>query len=574
MIAGIRLPDWAGTRRLPVRLVLLMTLALFPLGVISLIQTGSVIAEARALNRASLMERTIAAGADQRDLIQHALGAAQGLGHGVGAVSQADCDAMLTAFVADHPSFVAAQYHGADGTAMCSSANASVLPAPGMDRMAIHVHAGADKDGARLILVNHPVDTGGAVSIAIPAALADTRLRATDEQDGLRIGIVNAQGALLAASHGPLEAGAYLSRDKATPDLLNQQGSTFDGIAINGNNRVFAVAPLISGQLVLVGSWPYDTGLGAAFGASALAPMILPVLMWFTGMGVAYFGLRRLVVRHIRALQAAMQRFAVGELRSGRLSLDNPPTELRQAERAFNRMVVLLARAEAQQEQDLRDKEVLLKEVHHRVKNNLQLIGSIINMQTRQTDNSEAQRMLRSLAIRVRGLAAMHRTVSDEPQTGTVDAAELVRTLVSDITGMSDATELAVETALDPVMLLPDQAVPLSMLVAETMTNAIKYCGTGPDGTVRITVKLRRDSGKTVTYSVSNTTDDCGDSDNSTAKGDGLGSRLIRAFQQQLGGQANTVAEAGTFTYEIAFFQRDFEAPAQPNAELRGTAAS
>jgi two-component sensor histidine kinase len=560
MIAGVRLPGWAVLRRLPVQIVLLMTLALFPLGMISLYQTGKVIAEARVLNRASLMERTIAAGAAERDLIQKALGAAQGLGMAAVALPAVECAALLTRFVAAEPSFAAARYHDGDGRLLCQSQGASLTAAPGADPGAVQIHVAADAEGAGLILVSHPVSRdgrhAGAVSIAIPAREADAALRpdpAETARDGLRIALINADGALLAASHGLMQAGAYLPRDLEPGMLLARSDTTFDGVAHNGDHRVFAISTVEPGRAALVGSWPVRAGLGAAYGPAALAPMVLPVLMWFAGMLVAWIGLQRLVVRHVTALRSGMRRYALGELSGGRIELDNPPAELREAERAFNRMVLLLAQADAQQEQDLRDKEVLLQEVHHRVKNNLQLIGSIINMQARKTDSAEAKRLLDSLRTRVRGLASMHRTFSNEPTMAAVGAGALVRALVADIASVSDNPTLRVDTDLQPVTLLPDQAVPLAMLLAETMTNAVKYAGPDSVAGTRITVALHQAPEGRATLSVTNTLSGPVSQGAEQQAGDGLGTRLIRAFEQQLGGKGQIVSDSQQYSYSLTF---------------------
>ncbi len=569
--AGVRVRTFL--RSMPVQLMALLTLALFPLGVISLYQTGEVLEEARERNRATLMERTVAAGTLERELIQRAAGAAQALGDAVVGMTADACRSALDRFIESDGNFLLAQFYAPDGRLLCQSGRVPT-GAPRIDttiqsaEVEISIRPASESFGTPVIRVKRAVRERGAVagfmSLSIPLqiaeALIETSQRATG--DSLRLAVVARDGVVIASSHESPGNGGYLPRDMSAETLFELQGATFEAPAGNGETRVFAVSRMIDGQAALVGSWPRRDALGQDWTAATMAPLIFPILMWMMGTIVAYFGLQRLVIRHITALRSAMRQLALGELRGGRIELENPPEELRETERAFNRMVLLLAQAEAKQEQDLRDKEVLLKEVHHRVKNNLQLIGSIMNMQARNARTPEARRVLDSLRNRVRGLATMHRTLYSSPEMTTVQAADMIETLVQDLAGGSPAQRrMDVVTRLDPVDLYPDQAVPLSMLVAETVTNAVKYVGRRPDGSARIEVDLAHDEAGQVILTVENTKGaSMGTAaDESQSAGDGLGARLIRAFEQQLHGQSEVIESADSYRFVLQFPRRDFE---------------
>ena len=256
-----------------------------------------------------------------------------------------------------------------------------------------------------------------------------------------------------------------------------------------------------------------------------------------------------------------MRRFALGERSAQSLRLDAPPGELADAERAFNRMALIISDAEARREADLRDKEVLLKEVHHRVKNNLQLIASIMNMQARNARSPETKQMLAGLQQRVRGLAMLHRTLYTTPELTTVDGADLIRTVVNDVTQALDADDLALEMSLDRVDLYPDQAVPLSMLLAEAVTNAVKHIGRAPDGRTAIDVSLVTEDDGRVRVSVSNTKGERlpGRQPPHEDEPSGLGTRLMAAFVAQLDGSAETEETDERYVYTVTLQARDFE---------------
>ncbi|SDX87505.1 sensor histidine kinase [Citreimonas salinaria] len=573
---GLELRVRTFLRRLPVQLIALLTLALFPLGVISLYQTGVVLEEARERNRATLMERTVAAGTLARELIQRASGASQALGSAVVGMDIGACAEALDRFVAADGDFLSARFHAVDGRLLCQSRGTGPAERAAVSRlgpdiqpaeMEISIRPASESYGTPVIRVARPVrDDGGLIgfiSLSIPLRIAEALIATSQRATGnnLRLAVVARDGVVLASSHESAGNGGYLPRAMSAETLFELQGATFEAEAGNGETRVFAVSRMINGQAALVGSWPQRAVLGQDWTLATLAPLIFPILMWVIGTIVAYFGLQRLVIRHITALRSAMRQLALGELRGGRIELENPPEELRETERAFNRMVLLLAQAEAKQEQDLRDKEVLLKEVHHRVKNNLQLIGSIMNMQARNARTPEARRVLDSLRNRVRGLATMHRTLYSSPEMTTVQADAMVETLVSDLAGGAAQRRVDVVTRLDPVELYPDQAVPLSMLVAETVTNAVKYVGRREDGVARIEVDLAHDESELVVLTVENTkgSDLHVSDDGAESSGDGLGARLIKAFEQQLHGRSEVVESSDSYRFVLRFHRRDFD---------------
>nr|WP_280842514.1 sensor histidine kinase [Sagittula salina] len=230
-------------------------------------------------------------------------------------------------------------------------------------------------------------------------------------------------------------------------------------------------------------------------------------------------------------------------------------------------MALILTEAEARQEKDLRDKEVLLKEVHHRVKNNLQLIASIMNMQARSARSAEARHMLAGLQRRVRGLAMLHRTLYTTPDLTTVDSGDLIRTVVEDVSTLSQDGSVVLDSEIASVALFPDQAVPLSMLVTEALTNAYKYVGTTEDGVRQITIRLLEVENGDVELQVENSLDienHVPDSQPNAAPdaelegGDGLGNRLMTAFIRQLDGRVTHTKDERLYALHITFPRRDF----------------
>ena len=146
-------------------------------------------------------------------------------------------------------------------------------------------------------------------------------------------------------------------------------------------------------------------------------------------------------------------------------------------------------RAEERLQDSLHEKEVLLREVHHRVKNNLQIVSSLLNLQSRQLTDPAAVDVFASTRDRVRAMAAVHERLYESGDFGAIDLAahleKLARMLLR-------AHAMAVQPVLrlDPVMVDLSTAVPLSLIASELLTNALKYAFAG-DRQGTLTLGLR-----------------------------------------------------------------------------------
>ncbi|MGR3806173.1 sensor histidine kinase [Marinibacterium profundimaris] len=558
-------------RSLTGQLVILLTLALLPLGLISVYQTRAVVDEAERLNQAALQAETESAAAAERELIREALGAAKGMS-ALGLEELRDeCDSLLAEFVRFHPRFAYAGFADPMGNIVCASraTGINILDSEAFQGVVesggphIELVGRGRVTGIPVVVVADAVQREGAVEgyvmISIPSRIADALLNDESTERGLHLAAINNRGQVISATGGTETAEAHMPTGVLPEALFDRIGDTFEGWSNDGERRVFAISEIVPGSAAIVGSWPAAVAVDGHALWRARLSVTFPLLMWLAGMGVAFFGVQRLVIRHVSALASAMRQHALGRLSGGRIELDRPPDELKAAETAFNRMILLLAQAEAKQEQDLRDKEVLLREVHHRVKNNLQLIASIMNMQSRLTHSKEARRILADLQRRVRGLATLHRSLYTGAETTTIDAAELIRTLLADLAPLGPESGLEIETDLQEVHLYPDQAVPLSMLFSEAMTNAIKHAGKPDTGPAKIRVTLSVDDDDMVYFMLENTLGErlLPENDFDTGMG-GLGTRLMRAFISQLEARAEQEQDERTYRYGVHFKRAEF----------------
>jgi len=205
----------------------------------------------------------------------------------------------------------------------------------------------------------------------------------------------------------------------------------------------------------------------------------------------------------------------------------------------------------AQLSATLREREVLLQEIHHRVKNNLQVISSLINMQVRQLEDTSSRDALEECQTRVQAIALIHEKLYQSKDYSRVPFSEYAKSLASNIfaaTGVSPAA-VSLQLAMEDVSLGVDKAIPCGLILNELITNSLKHAFPPPArGTVR--VELRAENGL-ITFSVSD--DGVGMSEKFDLKdSSSLGLSLVYTLVEQLEGQVEILREAGT-TFRVRF---------------------
>jgi two-component sensor histidine kinase len=148
-------------------------------------------------------------------------------------------------------------------------------------------------------------------------------------------------------------------------------------------------------------------------------------------------------------------------------------------------------------------REILLKEIHHRVKNNLQVISSLLDLQARAARDPGTARLLRESKDRVRSMSLIHEKLYMNGNTEGVRFAEYVKDLTARLCHSFSCAEatIGVELDVEDVTLDMDTSVPLGIIINELVTNALKYAH--PDGgSGRVRISLRSGDGSMLTLSV------------------------------------------------------------------------
>ncbi len=128
-------------------------------------------------------------------------------------------------------------------------------------------------------------------------------------------------------------------------------------------------------------------------------------------------------------------------------------------------------------EVSLKEKEILLREVHHRVKNNMQVISSILNLQSSYVSDEYALTLLKESQNRIKTMAYIHESLYQNKSFTSVNFSDYVKTLVNNIvqTYSYSADKIQLELNIEPIMLSLDSSIPAGLIINELITNAIKH---------------------------------------------------------------------------------------------------
>lgn len=184
----------------------------------------------------------------------------------------------------------------------------------------------------------------------------------------------------------------------------------------------------------------------------------------------------------------------------------------------------------------LREKEVMLKEIHHRVKNNLQVISSLLSLQSEHVDDDEVRRVLRDSQSRVRSMAIIHQRLYQSTNLAEINFAGYIGELCSQLLRSygSSGRNIKLTTEADEIFLEVDKAIPCGIILNELVSNALKYAfPEGEEGTVAVEF---HQEGEEISLVVRD--DGVGmPPDLETRTAESLGLRLVNMLSEQIGGR-------------------------------------
>ena len=159
--------------------------------------------------------------------------------------------------------------------------------------------------------------------------------------------------------------------------------------------------------------------------------------------------------------------------------------------RAFDEAMATLQETNVKLKQALDTQTALVHEVDHRVKNNLQMVSSLVLLQSRAIPDEAIKRSLMEMLSRIEALGTVHRRLYQSDDVTRFDVGEFVRDLVTDLVGVATRDRVRIRFDLDSITVAAEDAAPLALIINEVATNCLKHAF--PDqrsGTLGIGVKI------------------------------------------------------------------------------------
>jgi two-component sensor histidine kinase len=217
----------------------------------------------------------------------------------------------------------------------------------------------------------------------------------------------------------------------------------------------------------------------------------------------------------------------------------------------FNAMLTQISDRDDALRTSLDEKEVLLKEVHHRVKNNLQIIASLLDLQANSVTDQATVELLRESRNRVRSMALIHEHLYGTEELARIDLPDYVRDLCTSIAASYGMDGVQVEPQVDDVAVDIDTAIPCGLIINELVSNALKYAF--PDGKGCVLVQIRRAPEGEAGYVMTVADDGIGlPPEVDPAASASLGLQLVHALARQIHGALTCDRGKGT-TMQIHF---------------------
>ncbi|OEY71851.1 sensor histidine kinase [Salegentibacter salarius] len=190
------------------------------------------------------------------------------------------------------------------------------------------------------------------------------------------------------------------------------------------------------------------------------------------------------------------------------------------------------------------EKELLLKEIHHRVKNNLEMMKSLIALQSAQIEDPATKDAMIASQNRVQSMGIIHQKLYQGENLGSIEMKDYFINLSEGILDSFNAADkVKIECAMDNLELDVDTAVPIGLIVNELLTNALKYAFPEKQKGV-INISLEKDSDQNLKLEIRD--NGVGKTRGLAPKGTGFGSQLVKLLTQQLNGKMREHVEDGT----------------------------
>lgn len=456
-------------------------LALMPLGVLSVVQTRDALRQVDESTLKGVGGAALQSVRDQVEVIKEAQISARILASVLGrpVAGGPSCMEQVAAIKRQIPQATMVAYAPTSGLVTCASDGKVYdlsqnkmfqqrvkLPVP-----SIEYDPNAVLSKMPVVGVRHPVfDAKGQLQGYVGISLSYQSVSPSTYSDSIAmwkpsfLATFTRDGRILVASDAEADPEQAIPGTMSLAELPARADTAFfvDDVADRSILSVVSVAH----DLFVVSVWRPDS---SSFLANFALPYLLPVLTWVAALAAAGFASSRLVVRHVRALSRSMSDYVSTRQRLQIPDMLDAPAEIQRLHAAYEGMIRTIEHEEAELQNLVVDKDLLIREVSHRSGNSLQIIASIMRMYRREANDQKLRLVLDGLINRVIALSSTHTSLY--ALSGQRDVAMDV-VLANVIKRLKEIHGVALGVAskrLQPIQIDAQAAVPLALALAEAV---------------------------------------------------------------------------------------------------------
>lgn len=344
----------------------------------------------------------------------------------------------------------------------------------------------------------------------------------------------NSADVLVSFSSPDSDATGGLPDEQYRKEIVSHQLRKFEAQGADGNRRLYTVFPIReTGPYILMGrSW---NEIVAPAQQSLTNQLIAWLAVSIMGFAAALLGARFLVTQWTEKLAKAARNISQ-EMSEPFPDLKYAPIEFRELGAALEYAAKKITDRENELQESVAQKQIMMREIHHRVKNNLQIVTSLLNVYARKPNSDAIKQAFSDIQVRINTLALVHRHLYESQDLQAINLAPFMTNLCNllyDGCGVS-SRRIRLLVDIPAARVNGDRAVPLALLTTELLTNAFKHAF--PDnrsGTIRVKMRLGENGDACLIIA------DDGIGAESVGRNSGrfkMGEFLIDALTKQLGG--------------------------------------
>jgi two-component sensor histidine kinase len=359
---------------------------------------------------------------------------------------------------------------------------------------------------------------------------------------GEDVWLLDAEGSMLPLGGARATA---LPRPDALKEMLTAREVSMTGISRDGTPYAWSIVELDPRLRLLAGVSMAEAKEQAWY---TFARRLTELSLFLAACVIAILlGVELGVSRPLRRLAARVRDWAPG--RTYEADPEGPgPHEVRELDQALVAAAGALEERQTALASALHQRDLLMAEIHHRVKNNLQVVASLLNLQADRLRSPSARVEFAVARDRVQALATLHRHLYLHQTFERISLRPFLEELsrqLGDALGAGPDSGVDIEIDAEDVEMASDQAISLALLLTEAVSNAMRHgFPDGRHGCIRISLHVEDDTAHLVVEDDGVGLD--GTPRETDSEGDGLGMRLIDGFASHLGGTAEITSDAGT----------------------------